>query len=73
MSSARRLSRRHPAEVTADRLGDHLDRWFARSDGATRDAIGRVRAWLDDIATADQARTLDPRMDLYLGKRAGRQ
>ena len=58
--SPRRI-RRHPAEVTADRLGDQLDRWFERSDGSTRDAIGRVRAWLDQIAEQDQERERAPR------------
>lgn len=46
----RRRRSRHPAEITADRLGDHLDRWYDKTDGSMRDAISRVRAWLDDIA-----------------------
>lgn len=43
----RRRPRRHPAEVTADRLGDHLDRWYGKTDGPMRDAIAKVRDWLD--------------------------
>jgi hypothetical protein len=35
-----RSTRRHPCEVTADRLGDHLDRYPEDFDGATRDDIG---------------------------------
>lgn len=50
MSTKRRRPRRHPAEITADRLGDHLDRWYDKTDGPMRDAIARVRAWLEDIA-----------------------
>jgi hypothetical protein len=48
----RRRYRRHPAEVTADRLADHLDRWFDTTDGSLRDAISRVRAWLEERAEA---------------------
>lgn len=49
---ARRRDKRHPAEVTADRLADHLDKWFDTTDGSLRDAIGRVRDWLDQRASA---------------------
>lgn len=35
-----RPARRHPADVTADRLGDAMQRWDF--DGAERDAIGVV-------------------------------
>lgn len=45
--SRRRRPPRHPAEVTADRLGDHLDRWFDTTNGELRDAIAKVRDWLD--------------------------
>lgn len=43
--------RRHPCEVTADRLMDHLER-YVPEDGGLRDEIGRVRQWLLDIAEA---------------------
>lgn len=42
--------RRHPAEVTADRLADALDRWPERFDGRQRDAIGELRTVLEQIA-----------------------
>jgi len=48
--------RRHPAAVTSDRLADHLERWYEQSDGALRDAIARVRDWLDRIAEAGPVR-----------------
>ncbi len=43
--------RRHPAEVTADRLGDHLIRYGDDLDGATRDAFALVRHVLNAWAT----------------------
>lgn len=45
-----RSPRRHPAEVTADRLGDHLDKWPDAFDGADRDAIAHIRHVLQQIA-----------------------
>ena len=42
--------RRHPAEVTAERLLDHLERWFDSTDGELRDEISHVRHWLLTIA-----------------------
>lgn len=45
-----RPPRRHPAEVTADRLGDHLDKWPDAFDGAGRDAIAQIRHVLQQIA-----------------------
>lgn len=42
--------RRHPAEVTSDRLADHYERWFDRMDGQARDAITLVRDVLERIA-----------------------
>jgi hypothetical protein len=47
---AQRAPRRHPAEVTADRLGDALDRWPDAFDGAERDAIGLIIHRLQQIA-----------------------
>lgn len=47
--------RRHPCEVTADRLGDHLDRYPEAFDGATRDDIGHLRHILQDIAESERA------------------
>lgn len=42
--------RRHPAEVTADRLRDALDKWPDQFDGAARDAIGLLIFTLEQIA-----------------------
>lgn len=42
--------RRHPAEVTSDRLADALERWPERFDGHLRDAIGELRFALEQIA-----------------------
>lgn len=42
--------RRHPAEVTADRLGDHYEQWFDKLTQSERDYIGVVRRALQDIA-----------------------
>lgn len=49
-SSGRKTTRRHPAEVTADRLLDALEQWPDRWDGEDRDAIGRIRHVLHQIA-----------------------
>lgn len=50
----RRRPRRHSAEVTSDRLLDALNRWPDAFDGGDRDAIGRIRHVLDQIATGDE-------------------
>lgn len=42
--------RRHPAEVTADRLAEALDRWPDRFDGQRRDDIAGLRHILLNIA-----------------------
>lgn len=42
--------RRHPCEVTADRLLDHLDRFPDEFDGKARDDISHVRHLLQQIA-----------------------
>ena len=42
--------RRHPAEVTADRLGDAVEKWFDKFSGEDRDAVGRIRYVLQEIA-----------------------
>lgn len=41
-------TRRHPCEVTADRLGDHLTRYGDELPGVDRDAIARVRFILQE-------------------------
>lgn len=47
-------TRSHPAEVTADRLGDALDRWPDKFDGAERDAIASIRQALFEIAEGER-------------------
>lgn len=42
-------TRRHPAEVTGDRLRDALDKWPDAFDAGDRDAIGRILFVLDEI------------------------
>lgn len=41
---------RHPAEVTADRLGDHLQEWPGKFSRAERAAIADVRIALQRVA-----------------------
>lgn len=48
--------KRHPAEVTSDRLADHVERWHARTTPELRDEIARVRDWLERIAEGGEAR-----------------
>ncbi|MBA9003772.1 hypothetical protein [Thermomonospora cellulosilytica] len=43
-------SRRHPAEVTADRLAADVERWHDQFTPKERDAVALVRARLLDIA-----------------------
>jgi hypothetical protein len=47
--------KRHPAEVTSDRLGDHYGRWHERLSGEELDAISLVRFALQRIADEDEA------------------
>jgi hypothetical protein len=42
--------RRHPADVTADRLIEHYQQWFDSLTGSERDYIGLVINVLRDIA-----------------------
>lgn len=53
MSAEKRVRRRHPrhpAEVTAERLTDHYERWYRKLDGSQRDNICLVIDLLHDIA-----------------------
>jgi hypothetical protein len=56
-----RRYRRHPAEVTADRLGGEYERWFDRLSGTERDAVSQVRNALQRIAEEDEANRPQPR------------
>jgi hypothetical protein len=50
----KRLPRRHPAEVTADRLLYHYERDYSRLSDTERTAIGEVRTALWRIVEEDQ-------------------
>lgn len=43
--------RRHTAEVTADRLAQHIEAYYDLLDGAERDAFSKVIWILDEIAS----------------------
>ena len=45
-----RSGRRHPAEVTADRLGDAVTRWPDSFTPGERDMVGQIIDRLRDIA-----------------------
>lgn len=46
--------RRHPLEVTADRLGDHIERYSDHFDGSDRDEISHVIYMLRTIAEKER-------------------
>lgn len=46
----RQRSPRHPAEVTAGRLGDALEKWPDRFDGGDRDMVSQIIHILNTIA-----------------------
>lgn len=48
--------RNHPAEITATRLGDALDKWPSHFDGELRDEISHVIHVLDRIAITEPAK-----------------
>lgn len=46
--------KRHPAEVTADRLVEALEKWpEAFTDGHDREAVGHIIYVLENIASGD--------------------
>lgn len=47
--------RRHPAQVTADRLGDHYQVYCDLMTGAERDALSHVKFVLEQIADGKRA------------------
>lgn len=53
------VDRRHPCQVTSDRLSDHSARYNDLLDGRERDALALVRHVLEEIA--DGARSGDRR------------
>jgi hypothetical protein len=44
------VTRRHPCEVTSDRLSDHIERYHDLLTGAERDEFSHVRHVLESIA-----------------------
>ena len=42
--------RRHPAEVTSDRLGDAVERWHDQFGPDERDMVAKIRFRLEQIA-----------------------
>ena len=48
------LDRRHPAEVTSDRLLDAVQRWHDKFTGEERDMIGQIRHALEQIAEGER-------------------
>lgn len=49
-----RPPRRHPAEVTADRLGDAYERFHDKLDGAELDMISQLKHAFDEIAAGNR-------------------
>jgi hypothetical protein len=47
-------TRRHPAEVTSDRLADASERWHDLFTGEELDMIGRIRHALEEIAEGER-------------------
>lgn len=44
------IYKRHPAEVTSDRLADAAERYYDKLTGEERDMISRMRHAFDEIA-----------------------
>jgi hypothetical protein len=63
--------RRHPAEVTADRLLEHYEKWNGRLSGSELDAISIVRNALQNIAEEDEAAAGDHRSARNSWRRTG--
>ena len=49
--------RRHPADVTADRLTDHYETYYAYMDGRERDDLSRTIQVLREIAEGNRTAT----------------
>ena len=54
MNDKRQSLRRHPAEITNERLLTAYERWFSRLSGQERDAISMVRNALWRISEEDE-------------------
>jgi hypothetical protein len=55
--STTKQHRRHPLEVTVDRLRDHYARYWAELTGAQRDELSHVAYLLEEIAEKRSGRT----------------
>jgi hypothetical protein len=53
---AGKIPRRHPAEVTSDRLGAAVSRWGHQFTPEERDMVGVIRHRLEQIAEAGGSR-----------------
>lgn len=53
-TSGSRRTRRHPALVTADRLGDAVSDWSDKFSGDERDAVGIIIQVLNEIAEGER-------------------
>ena len=47
-------ARRHPAEVTSDRLLEAVERWPGKFEGDEKDMIGMIRHALQQIADGER-------------------
>jgi hypothetical protein len=52
--------RRHPAEVTSDRLGDAVEKWNEQFSPGERDMVAQIRARLEQIAADAGSETALP-------------
>jgi hypothetical protein len=48
------MSKRHPAEVTADRLGDAYERFYDKLNGSERDMLSQLRHAFEEIAEGNR-------------------
>jgi hypothetical protein len=49
-------ARRHPAEVTADRLLRHYEEYYEMMSGSERDELSHIRFVLQEIADGNRER-----------------
>ena len=55
MATKRAGRRRHPCEVTADRLAEHYERYYDHMTGSDRDQLSQVRHMLQQIAEREDS------------------
>lgn len=54
-----RMPKRHPADVTADRLTEHYERYYALMDGRERDDLSHTIHVLREIADGTRTEGAD--------------